>query len=100
MKIRKFNEIKDNDDSLDKKELLLKIVNIIRNYPEETASNKIFDLFFNTNNHLPSLPKFASSNFDDVVKLAQRLTTGNVSHQGKTIEGLAKRTAEFIRKYY
>jgi hypothetical protein len=49
---------------------------------------------------LPTLPEMAASNFDNIAELAERLSTGNVSHQGRTILGLARRNSEFIRKYY
>ena len=49
---------------------------------------------------LPDLNNFAVSNFENIAEIAQRLTSGNVAHQSKTIEGLAKNNAEFIRKYY
>jgi hypothetical protein len=49
---------------------------------------------------LPKLPEFAAANFDHIAEISTRLTTGNVSHHARTIEGLAKRNAEFIRKHY
>jgi len=53
-----------------------------------------------SNSTLPDLNNFAVSNFDNIAEIAQRLTSGNVAHQSKAIEGLAKNNAEFIRKYY
>jgi len=53
-----------------------------------------------TNSSLPKLPEFAAANFDSIAEISTRLTTGNVSHHARTIEGLAKRNAEFIRKHY
>lgn len=34
--------------------------------------------------------------FKDIAEMCERLTSGNVSHQGKTIRSLANRSAEFI----
>jgi len=53
-----------------------------------------------SNSNLPKLPDFAAANFDNIAEISTRLTTGNVSHHARTIEGLAKRNAEFIRKHY
>lgn len=51
-------------------------------------------------NTIPDLSEMASSNFDHIAEMAEKLSTGNVSHQGRTILGLARRNAEFIRKHY
>lgn len=49
---------------------------------------------------LPPLHEMAAENFDNIAEIASRITSGNASHQGRTIEGMARRNAEFIRKYY
>ena len=37
--------------------------------------------------------------FDSVAELTDRLTSGNVSHHGNTINALAKNSAEFLEKW-
>lgn len=43
--------------------------------------------------------EFAALWFDDVAEKTTRLTSGNVSHQGMTIKGLAKNSAEFLEEW-
>lgn len=43
--------------------------------------------------------EYAALWFDDVAEKTTRLTSGNVSHQGMTIKGLAKNSAEFLEKW-
>lgn len=40
----------------------------------------------------------AISWFDDIAEMCNKLTTGNVSHQGASIKGKAIRAAEYIKK--
>ncbi len=37
--------------------------------------------------------------FDDIAEMCDRLTSGNVSHNGKIIHGLALSCSEFIDSY-
>ena len=37
--------------------------------------------------------------FEDIRENAKRLTTGNVSHNGRQIEGFALHCREFLEKY-
>jgi len=46
------------------------------------------------------LSEFAINNFNHILEISQKITTGNVSHKRITIEGIAKRSVEFIKKYY
>ena len=43
--------------------------------------------------------EYAALWFDDVAEKTTMLTSGNVSHQGNTIKGLAKNSAEFLEKW-
>lgn len=40
----------------------------------------------------------AISWFEDIAEMCNKLTTGNVSHQGVSIKGKAIRAAEYIKK--
>lgn len=50
--------------------------------------------------NLPNLAEHCIANFNNIVEVAKRLTSGNVSHHSNTIQGVAKRNSEFIKKYY
>lgn len=39
------------------------------------------------------------ANFENIEKMAERLTSGNVSHDGATIKGIAHRNVEYLRSY-
>ena len=43
--------------------------------------------------------EYAALWFEDVAEKTERLTSGNVSHQGNTIRGLARNSAEFLEKW-
>lgn len=43
--------------------------------------------------------EYAALWFEDVAEKTSRLTSGNVSHQGNTIRGLAKCSAEYLEKW-
>ena len=43
--------------------------------------------------------EYAALWFEDVAEKTERLTSGNVSHQGNTIKALAKNSAEFLEKW-
>ena len=47
----------------------------------------------------PSLIEKATRWFDNIVDECQKLTTGNVSHIGTQIKGMAKRSAEYLRRH-
>lgn len=49
---------------------------------------------------LPTLTEFATKALDNIADACKYITSGNASHQSKSIEGSAKRNAEFIRKHY
>lgn len=53
-----------------------------------------------SNSALPPLTEFATKAFDNIADACKYITSGNAPHQSKAIEGSAKRSAEFIRKYY
>lgn len=40
----------------------------------------------------------AASNFSHIAEIAERLTSGNVSHDGRTILGIARRNEEYMQK--
>ena len=37
--------------------------------------------------------------FNNIQEMTKRITSGNVSHEARTIEGFAKRCAEFLNKH-
>lgn len=41
----------------------------------------------------------AISNFDHIREVAERLTSGNVTHQGRTIMGIALRNVKYLKDY-
>lgn len=43
--------------------------------------------------------EYAALWFEYVAEKTERLTSGNVSHQGNTIRGLARNSAEFLEKW-
>lgn len=43
--------------------------------------------------------EYAALWFEDVAEKTDRLTSGNVSHQGNTIKGLARNSAEYLEKW-
>ncbi|MEG2495604.1 MAG: hypothetical protein RSB32_07910 [Mucinivorans sp.] len=49
--------------------------------------------------HLAELTRIVS-NFEHIAELASKLTTGNVSHDGRTILGVARNNAEFIQERF
>lgn len=49
--------------------------------------------------HLAELTRIVS-NFNHIAELAARLTPGNVSHDGRTILGVARNNAEFIQNRF
>jgi hypothetical protein len=53
-----------------------------------------------SNSALPPLSEFATKALDNIADACRYITSGNASHQSKSIEGSAKRNAEFIRKHY
>ena len=49
---------------------------------------------------LPNLFDFSIKTLNDIAESCKRMTSGNVSHNSKAIEGKAKRGVEFINKHY
>lgn len=49
---------------------------------------------------LPSLFEFATKALDNIANSCRYINSGNASHLSKSIEGSAKRNAEFIRNHY
>lgn len=43
--------------------------------------------------------EYAALWFEDVAEKTDRLTSGNVSHQGNTIKALAKNSVEYLEKW-
>lgn len=43
--------------------------------------------------------EMAISNFDHIREIAERLTTGNVAHDGRTIMGIALRNVKYLNDY-
>ena len=43
--------------------------------------------------------EMAISNFDRIREIAERLTTGNVAHDGRTIMGIALRNVKYLNDY-
>lgn len=41
----------------------------------------------------------AISNFDHIREISERLTSGNVTHQGRTIMGIALRNVKYLKDY-
>jgi hypothetical protein len=72
------------------------------NYEEDNYAAGIYDGFEAGANamyaELAPLVKMAAHNFEDIAKLSEKLTTGNVSHNGNTILGKARRNAEYLKK--
>lgn len=52
-----------------------------------------------TSSDNPSLIEKATKWFDNIVDECQKLTAGNVSHIGTQIKGMAKRSAEYLRRH-
>jgi hypothetical protein len=50
--------------------------------------------------YIPELNLFAIAQFRDIEQQCKRIHSGNAPHQAKTVEGIAVRAIEFIKKYY
>nr|DAM29383.1 MAG TPA: hypothetical protein [Caudoviricetes sp.] len=85
-------------------QLLLYLIKIGQITAEE-ANRRIFKLSIIRKMNCSHLEKenevieIAIANFENIGKIAERLTSGNVSHHGATIKGIAHRNAEYLKKY-
>lgn len=97
--IRSLSRISNTNPELVNETDLKRLKNAKQVLRSNTTINEN-EILIPQNENLPDLPEMAAANFDNIAELASHLWTGNVSHQGRTILGLARRNAEFIRKHY